>query len=474
MPKSSSPDSTSAINRRGFLRAAAAFTGKMVLGKPAVSSKQEQIVAIELEEKRIGEAEEPPSKEKDRRTDFLIIDFWGDLMNDIDEIFARSCQGINEKATEILRKMGIQDFDNIEELKKSTPCNQNEIIALVLASLRLQYKNHGNNVSRAIFESEGYLENYKLGEGSSSSIVSLSGGIRTLGVMEYDEYSNPIVGFEVGIDYVNDLVNKSYEEGCQVINASFQLGRFRIKYKINGPVSKHPELAKIINNIKLISTSVSVFDNSGNIIPERTSPALYQDGDGNIITEEEYNELKRKYEETTIGRLKPEKRDFEGEDGYEGEDTCYNLSLMAELASKHPKKMFVAAAGNPRTGIPDIRVAKKKLMDEGKWPNNLILIGVLYNYENSTLGALGADYYLYASQLNQLGFKAASSFATPVVSEIVAKIIDERGYFDPDYIRGKLNLLSYEDNRGNGENVNLLDLGIVRQWIEIYGKKEKK
>ena len=97
----------------------------------------------------------------------------------------------------------------------------------------------------------------------------------------------------------------------------------------------------------------------------------------------------------------------------------------------------MAAGGNPfyLDGIqyPDIREARKAISEKGLWPSNLIVVGFEANESGQKVPAsLGADIYVSLEDLKSLGFSGASSYATPVITEIIRQIekvckVDESG-----------------------------------------------
>ena len=192
----------------------------------------------------------------------------------------------------------------------------------------------------------------------------------------------------------------------------------------------------------------------------------YKDQDGNIISKEEYNEVLKKKNERIIFKLKPIDRTVIYEDGYAGKDTLKNLSEMAELARKHPDKIFIAAGGNPtdlggETIIPDVREARLKLESWGLWPSNLIIVGFVTNiYGFNLLASYGADIYVSSIDLKNLDIQSASSFATPFITEIVRSII-KKGAKNLEQTKEQLMSLTIPSEMWRGSEVikyQLLDL----------------
>jgi hypothetical protein len=153
--------------------------------------------------------------------------------------------------------------------------------------------------------------------------------------------------------------------------------------------------------------------------------------DGQDVTKEKYDELHSKSQEKEVITLPPIDRQVVFIDGYAGKETLNNLVALTDIASRFPEKTFVAAGGNPTwlkgRHVPDIREARKKLADRGLWPDNLIIVGFDGQYNGDYMGVkgpgcLGADIYVNWKDLEALGFDQASSFATPVITEVVSRL----------------------------------------------------
>lgn len=197
-------------------------------------------------------------------------------------------------------------------------------------------------------------------------------------------------------------------------------------------------------------------------IGERTT---YRDYQGNDITEEEYNEISRKMNETEIVTLEPNERDVRFLDGYTGDKTYQNLLKLTDVARKYPGKMLIAAGGNPTylqgLKIPDIREARAALEKQGQWPDNLLIVGFQAR-ESGFVGraSYGADIYVSDKDLGELGFSGASSYATPVVTEITRRLIAGGSNTHKQVKEGIMQLTQAAESLEGSEKVEyrLLDL----------------
>lgn len=103
-------------------------------------------------------------------------------------------------------------------------------------------------------------------------------------------------------------------------------------------------------------------------------------------------------EENTTSEMRPYYKD-KPISAYEGEYAEQNLRDLCTVAQAYPEKLFFAALGNSGE---DITALKEKLIAEGVWPKNLVIVGEaeLYTQENGVeavrpmLGSAGADIFV--------------------------------------------------------------------------------
>jgi hypothetical protein len=158
-------------------------------------------------------------------------------------------------------------------------------------------------------------------------------------------------------------------------------------------------------------------------------------------------------------------------DGYAGEDTLKNLSELAKLARKYPQKMFVAAGGNPSPGNenkkPNIIKARKKLEEVGLWTPNLLMIGIWQKKEQGGDPlALGCDLYVNSKDLEDLDFLPCTTYAVPVVSEIVSHLTDE-GILDFGQIKQALIRMSDLKDERSRQPYFLLNLQKAKSFFGL-------
>ena len=303
------------------------------------------------------------------------------------------------------QEMGVIDPSTREGLFKAVPKDENQAKLLMMMLFKQQYQNHGKNVVSVVEKIAGLMNPNQAA--TSPNHASIASAIE-FGKLKYDELGNPTIHATLSPDVVDRLISESSES---VINMSFELGEFSLTYSLYDGKLKYPEMARQ--------------GPSKITVGEKTS---YRDYQGNEITEEEYEEISMRMDETEIVLLNSNERDAKFLDGYAGDKTYQNLQKLTEVARKHPDKMFVAAGGNPTylkgLKMPDIRDARAKLEKQGQWPENLIIVGFQAR-ESGFVGraSYGADIYVTDKDLAELGFSGASSYATPVVTEIARQLI---------------------------------------------------
>lgn len=348
------------------------------------------------------------------------------------------------------KEMGVSDSLTREGLLEAVPTNESQSRLLMIALFKLHYRDHGKNVLSAIEKTASYLNPTQIV--AIPEHASIASAVE-FGELEYDEMGNPTIHVMLLPKIVDELISQSTES---VINMSFELGEFSLTYSLYDRQLKHPDMAR---------QGPSKITVGGK--------TTYRDYQGNSITEEEYNEISRKMDETEVVMFSPNKRDIKFLDGYAGDKTYQNLLSLTNVARKHPEKIFVAAGGNPTylRGIkmPDIREARAKLEQQGQWPDNVIIVGFQAR-ESGFVGqaSYGADIYVSDKDLKELGFSRASSYATPVITEIVRRLI-ARGLNVSEYIKkGLMQLAQIAESWKGSEKIEyrLLDLHRAKNSLE--------
>lgn len=308
----------------------------------------------------------------------------------------------NFSETQALREMGINDPTSVESLKVGFPRTEEQLKLVMLLLLEARYKNHGEEVVRVIQETAKYLDPDRHQIQPNTSSITSAFKLENLTV---DELGNPSMHISLSQNAITAAVFMGLSD---MHNLSFELGSFSFTYNLYGLRKKYPEMARMLPSTTTINGNTT-----------------YKDYQGNQITEIEYEQQMSKANETVKVTLEPQDRSVSFVDGYANEDTSNNLFELVKLANRFPNKIFVATGGNPskirgKTVFPNIIDARKKLTENGLWPNNLIIVG----FEGVDSGfkapaSFGSDIYVAYEDLKQLGFPQASSFATPIVFEIV-------------------------------------------------------
>lgn len=345
-----------------------------------------------------------------------VLDFFGIYLHNNNFIRDNFPRDFSPEAA--WREMGVLDPSNKEELLRADPRTDQQFKLLMMALLRDHYQEHGEEVVRVMEEVSAQLNpNKKHIPPSKSSVAAAV----KFGDLVYDEIGNPTIGLELSAKAIDGIISGI---PGKVVNMSLELGQFSMTYELFGIRTKHPELATQGPSKLTINGETS-----------------YRDHDGKGISEEEYDNELKGLGETEVFKLDPSDRSASYLDGYAGEDTYANLQMLARIAGRHPDKFFIAAGGNPSTNqgskLPDIRDARSRLEEQGLWPGNFIVGG----FQMSLPGGFkfpashGSDFYVSDKDLKKLGFTGASSFATPVITEIVRNIIARLGIRNHEQIK---------------------------------------
>ena len=320
-----------------------------------------------------------------------------------------------------------------------------------------QRSKHGEQVVSVLHAVSRFFHPRKAFE--QPSTLSISDAI-TLGEVTYDELGNPSLQVMVDAKKIHALVAKLSDS---IINMSIQLGVFSLTYELYKKQPKYPELAR-----KMPST-VTIGDKT-----------TYKDYQGNEISEVEYQRILQLSEEFEIVTSEPNDRRVTFADGYAGKHTYSNYALLNAIAGFHPEKMFVVAGGNPTyqrgLQLPDIRKVRTWLKTQGKLSENMIVVG----FEGTESGfkaptSLGADVYVSTEDLKAFGFSPASSYATPVITEIIQSIVST-GKATHAEIKAQLYQFTNEKSVWTGDEeitYRVLDLNKVERYLSLeQGKKE--
>ena len=418
------------ISRRDFLKLGGATAAGAAIGYVAWR------LGIKLETSGLPETELKPS--------VRVLDFF-----DIDQAKDKYLQDnfpSNFSEENSWQEMGVSDPSTREGLLKAVPKDESQVKLLMMALFQQRYQNHGKDVVAVMEKVSGLVNPDKKTVIPTRS--SITGAVE-FGRLEYDEIGNPTIHVTLSSDVVDRLVSETPES---VVNMSFELDDFSLTYSLYDRKLKYPEMGRQGPSKITVGGKTS-----------------YRDYQGNDITEEEYNEISRKMNETEIELLNPSERDVRFIDGYAGDKTYQNLQKLTEIARKNPEKMFVAAGGNPTylkgLKIPDIRDARAKLEEQGLWPENLIIVGFQAR-ESGFVGqaSYGADIYVADKDLEELGFSGASSYATPVVTEITRRVVYAGSKTHKQAREGLMALTQAAETYEGSEKVYypLLDLGKVK------------
>ncbi len=429
-----SQDNRRIVSRRAFLKGAAAATAAVALSPLGFlnAGAQERLATPEIQYAPTIAA-----------FDFFNID-------SVKDAYIKSNFPQDFSVHDALAKMGVTDPNSTKGLLEAVPTTPEEEKLLMISLFTLSYRDHGNSVINAI----DVIRKFLLSEHKTKDpkTVSIANAVK-IGGINHDTIGNPILDASISPKAIDELISSSQE--C-VINMSFEVGDFSSKLLLKEEIAANPNL--------------------GQTWPQRVTingKSTYTDAEGNLITYEIYEEIIKKMNEKKTVLRNPERRIVRQTDGYAGKDTEEHVRLMINLARKHPQKIFIAAAGNPTytdegTKYPDIRSVRAELERKGEWPNNIIFVGVHLDDESINIPlSKGADIYVSHKDLESQGLGVASSFATPVIAEIVRQLIAD-GSKTPEAIKQKMKLLSkvspLSDSTGESE-YRTINLGMVLGYL---------
>jgi len=408
----------SGMSRRQFLKGAAFAAAALAVPTDPITTMS-----------TIGRAAEAvfavkePTAETSKKAGIGILDMFG---QGIEEVKRKALdghfQGRPYDEEEILARMGVKDFASLVGLKEALPVQGSDgEFVFMLNALSKFYGEHGEGVAR-IRENAA-----KLLGGANVPVDRLSAASAVkIGDISHDEIGNPVLYFDIDPAEVGRLVK---ENNQPVVNLSLEAGRLGMKFSF--------------------LKREFVYDHGGKLPQKREFSGGVVDYfgiEGNEITKSEYDRQMAEVNERIVVNQDKVNRDFEPQDGYVGDWTYENLSNMAKIARDNPEKMIVAAAGNPnrisREEVPRLEEARKRLAEEGNWPENLIMVGaIIHDSEWEGPGAIGADIYVDEPDLEKLEGGSTASYATAVVSEIVNQLW-LTGYRKPGRIKEELEKMS--------------------------------
>lgn len=394
------------MSRRIFLKRAVIATAGVLAASVMPKAAPEKAPVRPALKKPEKPPAEPVKEKSELISPPLILDVF--LTEELKRQFIAKHFGPDFPEEALMEKLGIagkENYDGFASLvQKVKPKNEKELAFLMLKVMEESYRNHGKNV----IEARKAVAFFLGAADELPSSVPILEAIEIEDRITEDELKNPVIWVRIKKEALEKAIAESDSE---IVNLSFELGRFGVTYQIN-KLGMTEEGEEIYHNL-----SVShVYVVTGDRTPITTNNFFYKK---EPITFEEYQEL----EEKTKPVIQPCPPRFLFNDGYTGEITEDNLRELVDLARKFPEKTFFAAGGN-LTGnrLPDIRTARKKLEEEELWPDNLIIIGAQTDYRPNnvteySLGTIGADIYLDKRSFSALGKDKASSFATPVIAE---------------------------------------------------------
>ncbi len=356
------------------------------------------------------------SPEKELKSQVVVIDFFG----------------LKSGATE-------------EEIKRRVHKDDEDAKVAIMGLFVHDRQGHGEQVVGGVLKTREYL-----GHTGGTNVDKVSIGQKlSSGEVKRDRLGN--IRMKLTLDEVGvaELVSGTH---AGVVNMSFEFGG-EARYRFMGERDKYPEAPdRVVSNQGIVGGDKKHFD-----------------AQGNEVSEQRYREIARLEEEREPILLPVEERRIDFVDGYIGPDKVDNLAKMGRLARKFPEKLFVVAAGNPSFVddrgwvVPDISVAKKQLEEQGLWSDNILVVGVEgreYTFKGPL--ARGADIYVTYDDLKALGLSQASSFATPVISEVGQELVIH-GFDTPEKVKEQLYRACEQKDFGR-----VFDLARMKEQMATY------
>lgn len=374
-------------------------------------------------------------EEQSERPPELVLDLFN-IENTVNEILEQYSTKHGISIEDSLRRSKAKRGSSIENFLQGLPNGKDDNYIFMVAALEAYWRKHGAQV----FDLKQSVARYLGGVNTAPERSSIAPAV-TISSLDFDELGNPTLWIQVDSDVVESKIAHS---NVQVVNMSFELGRIGFKYDLYD--LNFPHRSDDVQPPQ--SSKITVTDSDG----RSSSSISYSDGNGVPISALEYFILKLKFKISKIVPKPNRSRNFYAQDAYFDTRTFQNLQRLTKLVDKFHGKFFVAAAGNPSGGslrtFPDIRQAREKIEMSGEWPQNLFMVGV-YGHANGFAApiARGADFYVDMNDLATFNMPAAASFATPIITEMVTRLV-QLGV-DDQHLRAELQLLC--DNTGTPE-----------------------
>jgi len=408
------------VNRRTFLKSGLATLALIVANSrsiplPRVLGKNTEYL---------------PSQEKLNDAKVAIIDIFGSRW--VRDGFVRELLPPSFSSEAEFEKMKIADPNSNDNLINANiePSNDDQIKLILLKILENTYSNHGLSVKNTFLQTGEILNE---AADPDFKLYSLNGAMNIDPELKYDDLGNPSLEYEISTDQIIKMIEQS---GADIINMSFQPGKNKIKF---GMFTRRQ-----VSDVPLTGTTIII-----------DGVTHYRDADGNEITEDSYNSLKKQENATEIVALDPEDRHIYYTDGYsqENPDAEKNLRQLHRIAARFPNKIFVAAGGNHYFSesedltSPDFRIIRKKLEEEGVWQNNVILAGYEgYAQGNTAVSPLGADYYVPYEIFRDRDIGTATSYAAPIITRLIIELKRRGKFNDTITLRTLLDSIAIREN----------------------------
>lgn len=455
---SANPLITHKTDRRGFLDLTGKITASLVtaaaLGSPPSAPFEAPRMGTEPTQQEAAEVIKPKEKR-------LVFDFFD--LSIIDKQIEQHIPPDRGTLQDILKTMGIDDPTSEASLKKARPKNEAEEKLVLLLLLKNRYQEHGKTVvdiGRKVSED---LREFGI-EYQEPETADASGALQ-IKELSHDEKGNPTLNLFLSDHTVKDTLEQT---DARDVGMSLEMGDFSLLFEMYDSELADPDA---IFKPKPYAAEKTVTNSQGKEI----TITIYRDAQGKeIATKEEFDKALAEAEAKANTRkqvpLEPKDRRVLIEDGYLREKAYENLSRMVDLAEQFPDKTFVVAGGNPReenlTTRPDIRDARTRLLAERKkWPNNLIIVGAKIQRKGEDYAlSLGCDIYVDENYLQQFDLPPASSYATPVIRELVSIFADKD--FSQDKIHAALKMSSDKINTPDGL-INVLDMDKIKTSLEF-------
>lgn len=262
-----------------------------------------------------------------------------------------------------------------------------------------------------------------------------------------DELGNPTLSIEVDEQKIGDALEEFFERNpeVKVSNLSFQIGRFEVRLILREVADLPKTLIYYDELTGQDMICIQQFEGSVKYVVQEGKVVPHGEIDGEVkplelLTREEYESVNEENKRATILEYQEtghsesvqnlEWMRYKVVEAYNEQFAEENLRRLIDLCNRFPDKLFSTSGGNENSNFTEVR---KKLEDEGIWPQNLIISAE----KRERVDAEGVDFYLMAPHSSR-GYLLGSSETAVRVSVLASIIASENPDLTPAQIREQI------------------------------------